>query len=255
MLPRVLPTITREQEKKPKLPQEYGHPKGKKATAAIILCVVMLFCVVLGLFVGIEANRLPNEARQTYIDSVKAICQSYGLGNVRVDISSSGGGNVLYYYPHIEVEGLSGLTLRNQYALVKALNDLEIGRVDKISVTMATVHCDGKKYDISPWNAPTLQVDGKGVYPSPTKKPSAFSTWSSKSYTSSSSSKSTTTTTKKAATTNKSTTSSTSKKTTTTRSDPYDVQDYSDPEEFYYYHYDDFYDYEDAEDYFNEHGG
>ena len=35
--------------------------------------------------------------------------------------------------------------------------------------------------------------------------------------------------------------------------DDYDVNDYSDPEEFYYYHRDDFYDYEDAEDYYNSH--
>lgn len=38
-----------------------------------------------------------------------------------------------------------------------------------------------------------------------------------------------------------------------TPSDPYDVYDYSDPDDFYYDHYDDFFDYEDAEDYFYEH--
>lgn len=43
--------------------------------------------------------------------------------------------------------------------------------------------------------------------------------------------------------------SSSSKK----KEDPYDVNDYSDPEDFYYDNYDDFWDYEDAEDYFNEH--
>ena len=35
--------------------------------------------------------------------------------------------------------------------------------------------------------------------------------------------------------------------------DPYNVNDYSDPEDFYDDNYDDFYDYEDAEDYYNEH--
>lgn len=39
----------------------------------------------------------------------------------------------------------------------------------------------------------------------------------------------------------------------TEEDDPYDVNDYSDPEDFYYDNYDDFWDYEDAEDYFNEH--
>jgi len=34
-----------------------------------------------------------------------------------------------------------------------------------------------------------------------------------------------------------------------------DVSGYSDPEEFYYWHPDDFYDFEDAEDYYYEHGG
>ncbi len=43
--------------------------------------------------------------------------------------------------------------------------------------------------------------------------------------------------------------SSSSKK----KSDPYNVYDYSDPEDFYYDNYDDFWEYEEAEDYFNEH--
>ena len=34
--------------------------------------------------------------------------------------------------------------------------------------------------------------------------------------------------------------------------DPYDVNEYNDPEDFYYDNYDDFWDYEDAEDYYNE---
>ncbi len=37
------------------------------------------------------------------------------------------------------------------------------------------------------------------------------------------------------------------------KSDPYNVNDYSDPEDFYYDNYDDFWEYEEAEDYFNEH--
>ena len=45
--------------------------------------------------------------------------------------------------------------------------------------------------------------------------------------------------------------SSSSKK----KSDPYNVYDYSDPEDFYYDNYDDFWEYEEAEDYFNEHHG
>lgn len=35
--------------------------------------------------------------------------------------------------------------------------------------------------------------------------------------------------------------------------DPYDAKDYSHPDDFYYDHYDDFWDYEDAEDYYYEH--
>lgn len=35
--------------------------------------------------------------------------------------------------------------------------------------------------------------------------------------------------------------------------DPYDIGDYSDTEEFYEYNYDDFFDYYDAEDYYNDH--
>ena len=35
--------------------------------------------------------------------------------------------------------------------------------------------------------------------------------------------------------------------------DPFDVCDYSDPYEFWYWHPDDFYDFEDAEDYWQEH--
>lgn len=37
------------------------------------------------------------------------------------------------------------------------------------------------------------------------------------------------------------------------KDDPYNVNDYSDPEDFYDDNYDDFWDYEDAEDYYNEH--
>lgn len=50
----------------------------------------------------------------------------------------------------------------------------------------------------------------------------------------------------------KSTTRKTTKKTTTREADEYDAQDYVDPEDFYDDHYDDFWDYEDAEDYWNE---
>ncbi len=37
------------------------------------------------------------------------------------------------------------------------------------------------------------------------------------------------------------------------KEDPYNVNDYSDPEDFYYDNYDDFWEYEEAEDYYNEH--
>ena len=40
---------------------------------------------------------------------------------------------------------------------------------------------------------------------------------------------------------------------TTQKSDAYDVNDYAHPDDFYYDHYDDFWDYEDAEDYYYEH--
>ena len=238
----------------PPPPEQVCRSQGIKPRTAISICVALVLCLLLILFCGVRKYRQTNAVRQAYIDEVKAVCLAYGFDTVQVTFSVTEDESLLLYYPDITVNGLSGLTLPDQYALVKALNDLEIGRVNKTSITMPTVHSDGRKYDIAPWNAPNLRIDGKDVYPAPTQKPSTSSTWSSKSYTSSSSSKSTTTTTKKAATTTKSTTSSTSKKATTTRSDPYDVQDYSDPEEFYYYHYDDFYDYEDAEDYFNEHG-
>ena len=36
--------------------------------------------------------------------------------------------------------------------------------------------------------------------------------------------------------------------------DPYDAKDYANEEDFYYDHYDDFYDYEEAEDYYDEYG-
>lgn len=38
-----------------------------------------------------------------------------------------------------------------------------------------------------------------------------------------------------------------------TKSDPYNAKDYSNEEDFYDDHYDDFFDYYDAEDYYNEH--
>lgn len=60
-----------------------------------------------------------------------------------------------------------------------------------------------------------------------------------------------------------STTASTSKPTSTPRptatpnpmenDDPYNAKGYSDPDDFYYDHYDDFWEYEDAEDYWNQH--
>lgn len=43
------------------------------------------------------------------------------------------------------------------------------------------------------------------------------------------------------------------KSSTKKKEDPYNVNDYSDPEDFYEDNYDDFWDYEDAEDYYNEH--
>ena len=47
--------------------------------------------------------------------------------------------------------------------------------------------------------------------------------------------------------------SSGSSNTQSNRSDPYDVESYPDAEEFYYYNRDDFFDYYDAEDYYNDH--
>ena len=57
------------------------------------------------------------------------------------------------------------------------------------------------------------------------------------------------TTTKKTTTYKKVTT----KKKATTKKDKYNVYDYKNPEDFYEDNYDDFWDYEDAEDYFREH--
>jgi hypothetical protein len=45
----------------------------------------------------------------------------------------------------------------------------------------------------------------------------------------------------------------TQRKTTTQKSDPYNAKDYMDPEDFYEDNYDDFWDFEDAEDYWDEH--
>ena len=258
--PKAVPVKVRPQNSKPAKPpappppEQVNRFQGIKPRTAISICVALVLCLLLILFCGVRKYRQTNAVRQAYVDEVKAVCLAYGLDTVQVSIRGSEEKYIWMYYPDINVSGIDSLALRDQYALVKQLLDLEIGRTNKTGVTIATVHSGGQKYDIDPLDNHALRVNGEDVYPAPTKKPSTSSTWSSKFYTSSSSSKSTTTTTKKAATTTKNTTSSTSKKTTTTRSDPFDVQDYSDPEEFYYYHYDDFYDYEDAEDYFNEHG-
>ena len=47
--------------------------------------------------------------------------------------------------------------------------------------------------------------------------------------------------------------SSSKTKTKNSSSDPYDAKSYYHPDDFYYDHYDDFWDYEDAEDYWEEH--
>lgn len=64
---------------------------------------------------------------------------------------------------------------------------------------------------------------------------------------------STSTTTATTTTRNTTTIQRTTKKHTTTKRDPYNVNDYCDPDDFYYDYYDDFWDYEDAEDYYYEH--
>ena len=67
----------------------------------------------------------------------------------------------------------------------------------------------------------------------------------------------TTTTQKKTSTTTKKTTTGALttkyKKSTTTKRDPYNAKSYYDAEDFYEDYYDDFFDYEDAEDYYNSH--
>ena len=47
--------------------------------------------------------------------------------------------------------------------------------------------------------------------------------------------------------------SNTKKKNSSAKSDPYDVYDYTHADDFYYDHWDDFSDFEEAEDYFDEH--
>ena len=129
----------------PSPPELINQSKGIKPSTAIGICVALVLCLLLILFCGVRKYRQTNAVRQAYIDEVKAVCLAYGFDTVQVTFSVSEDESLLLYYPDITVNGLSGLTLPDQYALVKALDDLEIGRVNKTSITMPTVHCDGKK--------------------------------------------------------------------------------------------------------------
>ena len=197
-----------------------------KATVFVIAIIVILLSILIGNIL-IRNYRITNE--------LTAIAKSYGLKDIKINIGAKIPEHD-FYEVTVDSSNLESLSYSQMYSLADSMN------ADDAYVSTYT--SNGNSYEIFSYT--------KSIYKNGSEIHSNY--WNSESY------KDATKNDKDKSYYSSSNNNSSSYSFTPYRSpskddddDPYNAKDYSNEEDFYYDHYDDFFDYYDAEDYYNEH--
>lgn len=196
-----------------------------KASIFIVSVIVISMSIVIG-NVLIRNYRITNE--------LTAIAESYGLKDIKISI----GGKIPdydFYEVTVDSSNLESLSYSQMYSLANRMH------ADDAYVSKYT--SNGDAFEIFP-STKSIYKNGYEIHDD---------YWNSDSY------KDAQKNDKNKSNYSSSKNSSSSYSFTPYRSpskddedDPYNAKDYSNEEDFYYDHYDDFFDYEEAEDYYNE---
>lgn len=196
-----------------------------KASFFIVSVIVISMSIVIG-NVLIRNYRITNE--------LTAIAESYGLKDIKISI----GGKIPdydFYEVTVDSSNLESLSYSQMYSLANRMH------ADDAYVSKYT--SNGDSFEIFP-STKSIYKNGYEIHDD---------YWNSDSY------KDAQKNDKNKSNYSSSKNSSSSYSFTPYRSpskddedDPYNAKDYSNEEDFYYDHYDDFFDYEEAEDYYNE---
>ncbi len=197
-----------------------------KATIFVIAIIVVLLSILIGNIL-IRNYRITNE--------LTAIAKSYGLKDIKISI----GGKIPehdFYEVTVDSSNLESLSYSQMYALADSMHSDDAyvskytsgGNTYEIFSYTKSIYKNGSEIHDDYWNSEshkdaTKNDKDKSNYSSSNQKSSSYSFTPYR---------------------------SPSKK---DDDDPYNAKDYSNEEDFYYDHYDDFFDYYDAEDYYNEH--
>ena len=197
-----------------------------KAIIIVVTGIVILLSVLIG-------NTLIRNYRIT--NELTAIAKSYGLRDIKISI----GGKIPeydFYEVTVDSSNLESLSYSQMYSLADSMN------ADDAYVSTYT--SKGNSYEIFSYT--------KSIYKNGSEIHSNY--WNSESY------KDATKNDKDKSYYSSSNNNSSSYSFTPYKSpskddddDPYNAKDYSNEEDFYYDNYDDFFDYYDAENYYNEH--
>ena len=196
----------------------------------IISSIIVLVSIALHLHIQ---NEIAISRDNKIIDRLTPIAESYGLKDVKIDIYNYNPNNEVYDVI-VESSNFNSLSYEQMYALDLSM---QVGKVYVYEYVS-----DGDTYMIYP--------DRKAIYKNDYQVHDDY--FNSESY--NKSFKRYENQTKPATTKKKSYSNSfTPYRSPSKDDDPYNAKDYSNEEDFYYDHYDDFFDYYDAENYYDEH--
>lgn len=199
-----------------------------KSKFLIFTITVIAVCLVtLAARTVIRTNRITKE--------LTTIAESYGLKDVKITIGKKVSGYD-FYYVTVDSSNLENFSYSRMYSLANAMHvdDASVGEYTSngdcylIYPSTRSIYKNGDQIHDDYWNSDT--------YKEAIKNKKDESNYASQKDNSSQS------------------TGKTYKSYTNSKDiDRYNAKDYSNEEDFYYDHYDDFFDYYDAEDYYNEH--
>lgn len=197
---------------------------------AITVFAVVFIVALLSIFIGkviVRNNRINNE--------LTAIAKSYGLKNIKIIINGKISEYDLYDVT-VESSNFDSLSYSQMYSLGDDMSFVDGVYVSKytsdgdtyeVFAYTKSIYKNGSEINSNYWNSEsyrdaTKNDDNKSDYSPPSTKSSSYSFTPYKSP-------------------------------IKNNDDPYNAKDYSNEEDFYDDHYEDFFDYYDAEDYYREH--
>lgn len=199
--------------------------KTTKSKVTVYTFIIFVLAVLIGTHVGKIAIR-----NYKITTELTAIAESYGLKDIKIII----GGKVenhSFYEVTVDSSNFGSLSYRQMYSIrdsMSLVNDSHIskytsnGNTYEVYTYTQSIYKNGYEIHDDYWNS--------SCYKSTTKNDKSESNYSSS---------------------NSSSYSFTPYRSSSKDKDPYNAKDYTHAEDFYYDHYDDFFDYEDAENYYN----